>query len=194
MPKSKHQIPGRVRSAYEFIKAHGDQYSVPMMCRVLEAAGPTIQRELVLDAVLMAVRRRRPRRTMIHSDQGTQFGSDAWRRFCRSNHLGPSMSRKANCWDNAVTESFFGSLKEERIKKQILQEPRSRDERRGRLYRGVLQFHPTSQLLERRQRRPIRSRPQAAAKRCPLNPGNSSMNKQFPQRPGDTIKEAYSPL
>jgi len=47
------------------------------------AAGPTIHCELVLDAVLMAVRRRRPR-TMIHSDQGTQYGSDAWRRFCRS--------------------------------------------------------------------------------------------------------------
>src|SRR4029453_3148721 len=38
MPKSKHQIPGRVRSAYEFIKAHRDQYSVQMMCRVLEVA------------------------------------------------------------------------------------------------------------------------------------------------------------
>jgi putative transposase len=70
-------------------------------------------------AVLMAVRRRRPRGTLIHSDQGTQYGSDAWRRFCRSNHLEPSMSRKGNCWDNAVAESFFGSLKKERIKKQI---------------------------------------------------------------------------
>jgi putative transposase len=67
----------------------------------------------------MAVRRRRPRGTLIHSDQGTQFGSDAWRRFCRSNHLEPSMSRKGNCWDNAVAESFFSSLKKERIKKQI---------------------------------------------------------------------------
>lgn len=83
------------------------------------AAGPTIRRELVLDAVLMAVRRRRVRGTVIHSDQGTQYGSDAWRRFCRSNHLEPSMSRKGNCWDNAVAESFFGSLKKERIKKQI---------------------------------------------------------------------------
>jgi putative transposase len=52
------------------------------------SAGPTIHRELVLDAVLMAVRRRRPRSAVIHSDQGTQFGSDAWRRFCRSHHLG----------------------------------------------------------------------------------------------------------
>ena len=46
------------------------------------AAMPTIHRELVLNAVLMAVRRRRPRGALIHSDQGTQFGSDAWRRFC----------------------------------------------------------------------------------------------------------------
>ena len=52
------------------------------------ATAPTIHRELVLNAVLMAVRRRRPRGTLIHSDQGTQYGSDAWRRFCRSNHLG----------------------------------------------------------------------------------------------------------
>jgi putative transposase len=64
------------------------------------AARPTLHLELALDAVLMAVRRRRPRGTLIHSDQGTQYGSDGWRRFCRSNHLEPSMSRKANCWDS----------------------------------------------------------------------------------------------
>ena len=83
------------------------------------STGPTIDRELVLDAVLKAVRRRHPRGTLIHSDQGTQYGSDAWRRFCKSNRLEPSMSRKGNCWDNAVAESFFGSLKKERIKKHI---------------------------------------------------------------------------
>ena len=83
------------------------------------SAGPTIRQELVLNAVLAAVRRRRPRGTLIHSDQGTQFGCDAWRRFCRANHLEPSMSRKGNCWDNAVAESFFGSLKKKRIKKHI---------------------------------------------------------------------------
>jgi len=80
---------------------------------------PTIRRELVLDAVLMAVRRRHPRRTIIHSDQGSQYGSDDWRRFCRTNHLEPSMSRRGNCWDNAVAESFFLSLKKERTKKRI---------------------------------------------------------------------------
>lgn len=83
------------------------------------AARPTIHRALVLDAVLMAVRRRRPCGTLIHSDQGTQYGSDAWRRFCRSHRLEPSMSRKGNCWDNAVAEACFGSLKKERVKKQI---------------------------------------------------------------------------
>jgi putative transposase len=67
----------------------------------------------------MAVRARKPRGTLIHSDQGTQYGSDAWRRFCHANHLEPSMSRKGNCWDNAVAESFFSSLKKERIKKRI---------------------------------------------------------------------------
>ncbi|HET9404680.1 MAG TPA: IS3 family transposase, partial [Burkholderiales bacterium] len=79
----------------------------------------TLARELVLDALLMAVRRRKPKKTLIHSDQGSQFGSDAWRRFCREHHLEPSMSRRGNCWDNAVAESFFSSLKKERIKKRI---------------------------------------------------------------------------
>ena len=83
------------------------------------STSPTIHREVVLDAIMMAVRHRRPRRTLIHSDQGTQYGCDAWKRFCKSNHLEPSMSRKGNCWDNAVAESFFGSLKKERIKKHI---------------------------------------------------------------------------
>ena len=55
----------------------------------------------------------------IHSDQGTQYGSDAWKRFCKSNGLEPSMSRKGNCWGNAVAESFFSSLKKERIKKHV---------------------------------------------------------------------------
>ena len=45
--------------------------------------------------------------------------SDDWRRFCRTNKLEPSMSRRGNCWDKAVAESFFGRLKKERIKKRI---------------------------------------------------------------------------
>jgi putative transposase len=83
------------------------------------ATRSTIDRQLILDALLMAVRGRRPRKTIIHSDQGCQYGSDDWRRFCRTNHLEPSMSRRGNCPDNAVAESFFSSLKKERVKKRI---------------------------------------------------------------------------
>jgi putative transposase len=56
---------------------------------------------------------------LVHSDQGSQYGSDDWRRFCKANNLEPSMSRRGNCWDNAVAESFFSSLKKERIRKRI---------------------------------------------------------------------------
>lgn len=83
------------------------------------AVSPSIRRELVLDALLKAVRERRPKGTIIHSDQGSQFSSDAWRRFCHTNRLQPSMSRKGNCYDNAVVEAYFASLKKERIKKLI---------------------------------------------------------------------------
>ena len=61
------------------------------------ATGSSLRHEFVLDAVMMAVRRRRPRGTVIHSDQGCQYGSDDWRRFCRTNRLEPSMSRRGNC-------------------------------------------------------------------------------------------------
>ncbi|MEG9604413.1 IS3 family transposase [Serratia nematodiphila] len=81
---------------------------------------PTLSRELALDALMMAVWRRRPgSEVIVHSDQGCQYGSDDWQRFCRDNNLAPSMSRRGNCWDNAVAESFFSSLKKERIRKRI---------------------------------------------------------------------------
>jgi putative transposase len=80
----------------------------------------TLARELVLDALLMAIWRRKPNgRVIVHSDQGSQYGSDDWQRFCRSHGLEPSMSRRGNCWDNAVAESFFSSLKKERVRKRV---------------------------------------------------------------------------
>ena len=106
------------------------------------AVAPTIGRGLVLDAVLMAVRRRRPKKTIIHSDQGSQYGSDDWRRFCKTNGLIPSMSRRGNCWDNAVAESFFSSLKKGAHQEEDLQEPLDRPCRDRGLHRGVLQIQP----------------------------------------------------
>lgn len=81
---------------------------------------PTLAKELVVESLMMAVWRRKPTTTVIiHSDQGSQYGSDDWLRFCRVHNLQPSMSRRGNCWDNAVAESFFSSLKKERVKKRI---------------------------------------------------------------------------
>ncbi len=81
---------------------------------------PTLAREGVLDALLMAIWRRKPTQPVIvYSDQGSQYGSDDWQRFCRAHGLQPSMSRRGNCWDNAVAESFFSSLKKERIRKRV---------------------------------------------------------------------------
>lgn len=74
--------------------------------------------ELVLDALLMAIWRRQPSgEVLIHTDQGSQFGSDLWIRFCKDHNLKRSMSRRGNCWDNSVVESFFNSLKKDRVKR-----------------------------------------------------------------------------
>ncbi len=78
-----------------------------------------IDRELVVSALLMAIWRRQPKETVtVHSDQGVQFTSYDWQDFLAANNLRPSMSRRGNCHDNAVVESFFQLLKRERIKRR----------------------------------------------------------------------------
>jgi transposase InsO family protein len=109
---AKSQATSKVRRSYQFIQLHQDQYAVKTMCRFLNVTRSGYY-------AWLAVRRRRPKQTLIHSDQGSQHGSDDWRRFCKTNGLEPSMSRRGNCYDNAVAESFFSSLKKERIKKRI---------------------------------------------------------------------------
>lgn len=76
--------------------------------------------DLVIDALLMALWRRKPKRkVLIHSDQGVQYTCSDWRKFLVDNNLEASMSRRGNCHDNAVAESFFSLLKTERIKRKI---------------------------------------------------------------------------
>ncbi len=76
--------------------------------------------ELVLQALLMAVWRRKPvNKVMIHSDQGSQFTSIEWASFLKQHNLEHSMSRRGNCHDNAVAESFFNLLKRERIRRRV---------------------------------------------------------------------------
>ncbi|QYZ65427.1 MAG: IS3 family transposase [Gammaproteobacteria bacterium (ex Lamellibrachia satsuma)] len=72
--------------------------------------------KLVCDALQMAIWRRRPKGGLIHhSDRGSQYASKAFRRLLKAHDINGSMSRKGDCWDNAVVESFFGSLKQERV-------------------------------------------------------------------------------
>jgi putative transposase len=99
----------------------------------------TLARELALQALLMAIWRRRPTDpVLIHSDQGVQYGSDDWRRFCRDHGLEVSMSRRGNSWDNPLAESFFSTLKKARIRRRIY---RRRDEARSGVFDYIEVFY-----------------------------------------------------
>ena len=72
--------------------------------------------DIVIDALTMAWFRRRPEPGLIHhSDRGSQYASHAFQAKLAEYGMRCSMSRKGNCWDNAPTESFFNSLKNERV-------------------------------------------------------------------------------
>jgi putative transposase len=82
------------------------------------SAQPRMTTDLALQALLAAVWRRKPKaKVMIHSDQGSQFTSREWQLFLGQHNLEASMSRRGNCHDNAVAESFFQLLKRERIRR-----------------------------------------------------------------------------
>ena len=73
---------------------------------------------LVIDALRMAVGRRCPEKSaslMHHSDRGSQYASQEFQNLLREQNITCSMSRRGNCWDNAMMESFFATLKKERI-------------------------------------------------------------------------------
>ena len=98
-----------------------------------------IKKELVLNALLMAVWRRKPGSLVtVHSDQGSQYTSHDWQAFLDANNLQASMSRRDNCHDNAVAESFFQLLKRERIKRHIYS---TRDDARGDVIDYIEMFY-----------------------------------------------------
>lgn len=73
-------------------------------------------RQLVINALAMAVQRRKPPSgVLFHSDRGSQHASDDFQALLAQYGMRCSMSRKGNCWDNAPVESFFGTLKRERV-------------------------------------------------------------------------------
>lgn len=80
----------------------------------------TMTAQLVTDALIMAIwRRGKPDALLHHSDQGSQYTSEQFQRLMADNGVTCSMSRSGNVWDNAAMESFFSSLKTERIGKKV---------------------------------------------------------------------------
>ena len=78
------------------------------------AVRPTLHTDLTTAALRMALTHRRPRRGLIHhSDRGIQYASAGYQALLAAHGLRPSMSRRGDCWDNAVAESFFSTLKHE---------------------------------------------------------------------------------
>jgi transposase InsO family protein len=72
--------------------------------------------QLVNDALLMAIWKRKPSKYLVwHTDRGSQYASDSHRAILKEHPIIQSMSRKGNCWDNAVSESFFHTLKTELV-------------------------------------------------------------------------------
>ena len=81
------------------------------------AMGDTLATELPLRALHMAIQTRRPPRGLIHhTDRGCQYASAEYRAVLEQHGIVASMSRKGNCWDNAVAESFFATLKTELVR------------------------------------------------------------------------------
>ena len=98
-----------------------------------------ITKEIVLDALLMAVWRRNPTSTVtVHSDQGSQYPSHDWQSFLKTHGLEGSMSSRGNCHDNAVAESFFVTFKKRVTQRKIYS---TRDDAKTEIFNFIDMFY-----------------------------------------------------
>jgi putative transposase len=98
-----------------------------------------ITRRIVIDALRMGVGRRRPTPGLMHhSDRGVQYCSSDFQNLLEAFKMTCSMSRKGDCWDNAVAESFFGTLKTERV---FFADYKTRDEARRDIVDYIEMFY-----------------------------------------------------
>ena len=98
--------------------------------------------QLVADALVMAIwRRGKPDALLHHSDQGSQYTSQQFQTLMSDNGVTCSMSRSGNVWDNAAMESFFSSLKTERVRRQVY---RTRDVARADVFDYIERFYNTT--------------------------------------------------
>lgn len=95
----------------------------------------TLDAELAVSALEMAIAMRRPAPGLIrHSDRGSQYACAEYRTVLAAHAMRPSMSRKRNCWDNTVAESFFATLELELI---LNHRWATRDEARRAIFRYI---------------------------------------------------------
>ncbi len=100
---------------------------------------PEMTAQLVADALMMAIwRRGKPEAVMHHSDRGSQYTSEQFQRLLAELGVTCSMSRAGNVWDNSAMESFFSSLKTERLARKTF---RTRDEIRAEVFDYVERFY-----------------------------------------------------
>ena len=108
------------------------------------AMGRQQNRQLVIDALTMAIEHRRPKPGLVHhTDQGILYATSAYRAILTAQHMIPSMSRKGDCYDNAVAESFFSNLKNELTWHHDF---RSRDEARAAVFDYIEVFYNRQRL------------------------------------------------
>ena len=106
--------------------------------------GESLEGTLVIDALKMAYRRRRPVRGLLHhSDRGSQYASEDYRNLLKDYGMQMSMSRKGDCWDNAVMESFFSTLKKELVHHRKY---RTRAEARQEIFEFIEVFYNRERL------------------------------------------------
>jgi len=100
--------------------------------------------DLVNDAMLMAIWKRKPAKGLLfHSDRGSQYASDSYRKILETHGVKASMSRKGDCWDNAVAESFFHTLKTELVHHCDFQ---TREEARAEIFEYIEVFYNRQRL------------------------------------------------
>jgi transposase InsO family protein len=103
------------------------------------AMGPRLAADLATQALTMALWRRKPATGLLHhSDRGVQYAATDYRRLLGEHGIACSMSRKGNCWDNAVVESFFRTLKVERVYHRRY---RTREEARQDVFQWIEVFY-----------------------------------------------------
>ena len=94
--------------------------------------------ELVSDAMTMALWRRRPVALLQHSDQGSQYANELYQLLLADHGIQCSMSRTGNVWDNSAMESFFSSLKTERVSRKVYG---TRDQAKADVFDYVERFY-----------------------------------------------------